>query len=330
MVSDAQSPGVDEARMYQAIREASDYIQKEIGWFIPITLTRRFNGHGKTELFVPPLLSITTITNDDTSLDTADYILKPDNGYWPEGPYSRLVVDPDASISDFVDEEDGVIITGKWGKYNRSGSTSATVADTTSQSDSQTTLKVSNGAKVSPGMVLLIGSEQELVTGWSDPTASVTTVTEPVTATDETLTLADASLVNVGEIIRIDYEQMFVRDRRTTPKTVSVIRGWNGTGRVTHADNAAVDVYRTVTVERGVNGTTAAAHLNGVSISRYFTPDDIQFLCKEIATLIVNKAKGGYQGRSGDANLGVVFYHDAFPRADIERIRDRYYIPRAP
>ena len=331
LVSDAQSPGVDETRMYQAIREASDYVQKEIGWFIPVTLTRSFHGRSKTELFIPPLLAITSITNDGTSLVSTDYILKPDNGFWADGPYARLVVDPDAAnLSEFVSEEDGVVIIGKWGKYNRSVSTSATVADTTSQTDSQTTLKVSNGSQVSPGMVLLIGTEQELVTGWGDPTASVTTVTEPVANTDETLTLADASLVNVGEVIRIDYEQMFVRDRRTTPKTVSVIRGWNGTGRVTHADNAVVDAYRTVNVTRGVNGTTAAAHLNGVAISRYVAPDDIQFLTKEIATLIANKAKGGYQGRSGDANLGVVFYHDAFPRADIERIRDRYYIPRVP
>jgi hypothetical protein len=107
---------------------------------------------------------------------------------------------------------------------------------------------------------------------------------------------------------------------------LAVIRGWNGTGRIAHLTSTAVDVYRTVTVERGVNGTTAAAHLNGVSMTRYVAPSDIQYLCKQIATLIANKAKSGYQGRTGNAELGVVFYHDAFPRQDIERIKALYNI----
>lgn len=329
LVADTKSPGVNEARMFQAIREASDYLQKEIGWFIPVTLTQNFKGSATAEQFVPPLLSITSISDYGTALTSVDYILKPENAHWANGPYTRIIADPDSVLLyTWTDEVDAVAITGKWGLYNRTASLSATVADTTKQTDSQTTLKVSSGAKVSPGMLLLIGSEQEHVTGWGSPTESVTTVTEAVTATADQLTLADASLVNVGEIVRIDFEQMKITDRRTTPKLVSVIRGYNGTGRVAHADNSAVDVYRTVDVVRGVNGTTASEHANGVSISRYFVPDDIQFLAKEIATLIVNKAAGGYQGRTGNAELGVVFYNDAFPRADIDRIKARYELPR--
>lgn len=329
IVADKNSPGVDEARTYQAIREASDFLQKEIGWFIPVTLTRRFDGRARKLLIVPPLLSVTTLVNGSNSLSSSDYILKPDNGFWANGPYGTLIVDPDSStLLGWEDDIDGVVITGKWGLFNRSASTSATVAEASQQSDSQTTLKVSDGSKVSPGMLLLIGSEQELVTGWSSPTENVTTVTEAVTASADQLTLADASLVNVGEIVRIDFEQIKITDRRTSTGLVSVIRGWNGTGRVTHADNAQVDAYRTVTVERGVNGTTAAAHANGVSISRYFAPDDIQFLCKQIATLMVNKAQGGYQGRTGDPELGVVYYHDAFPRYELEQIKQRYALPR--
>lgn len=329
IAADKNSPGVDEARTYQAIREASDFLQKEIGWFIPVTLTRRFDGMGREMLIIPPLLSITSLVNGSVSLSSSDYILKPDYGYWANGPYGTLLVNPDSStLLAWEDDIDGVAITGRWGLFSRSASISATVADTTQQSDSQTTLKVSDGARVSPGMLLLIGSEQELVTGWSSPTENVTTVTEAVTASADQLTLADASLVNVGEIIRIDFEQMRVTDRRTSTNMVSVIRGWNGTGRVTHADNAPVDAYRTVTVERGVNGTTAAAHANGAAISRYYAPDDIQFLCRQIATLMINKAQGGYQGRTGDPELGVVYYHDAFPRYELEQIKQRYALPR--
>jgi len=329
LVADKQSPGVNDARMYQAIREASDYLQKEIGYFIPVTLTKNFRGSDTTDLYVPPLLAITSISDYGTSLSAADYILKPEQGHWANGPYSKIVTDPDSTnIYTWTDEVDAVAISGKWGLYNRSGSTSATVADTTQQSDSQTTLKVSNGAKVSPGMLLLIGSEQELVTGWGSPTTNATTVTEPVTTGVDTLTFADASLVNVGEIIRLDFEQMKVTDTRTTGNTGSVIRGWNGTTIASHVDNSQVDVYRTLNVERGVNGTTASAHANGVAISRYYAPDDVQFLTKEIATLIVNKAASGYQGRTGDQTLGVVFYNDAFPKMDIDRIKERYDLRR--
>lgn len=323
--------GVDTARIYQAIREASDVLQKEIGWFIPVTATRKFRSAALFDLRVPPLLSITSISNDSDTLSSIDYILKPDDGHWMYGPYTAILPDPDSTLLySWSGTLNGTVITGTWGLYNRSASISATVADTTQQSDSQTTLKVSNGAKVSPGMVLLIGSEQELVSGWETPSASTTQLNGALTATDDTLTVDDSSVLNVGEIIRIEFEQMQVRDIRTSTHQISVARGWNGTTRTTHADNTAVDVYRTVTVERGVNGTTAAVHANGVTISRYFAPDDIQYLCKQIATLIVNKAKSGYQGRTGNAETGVVFYNDAFPRYEMERIRQRYSLPRVP
>jgi hypothetical protein len=325
LVSDAQSPGLDEARMFQAIREASDVLQKEIGWFIPVTQTLNFHGHDADALFVPPLLAVTAISDYGTSLTSVDYILKPDGGMWANGPYTRLLVDPDSSlIAVWTGEVDAVAITGRWGKFEKTAALSATVADTTQQSDSQLTLKLSSAAEVSPGMVLLIGSEQELVTGWSTPTNSVSTLNGAVSATDESITVTNGALFSIGETIRVDFEQMKIVDIRT--HQLAVIRGWNGTGRIAHLTSTAVDAYRTVTVERAVNGTLAAAHLNGVSMSRYIAPNDIGYLCKQIATLIANKAKGGYQGRTGNAELGVVFYHDAFPRQDIERIKALYTI----
>lgn len=327
LVADKQSPGIDEARMFQAIREASETIAKEIGQFIPVTLTRRFDGRGSKTLFVPPLLAIDSIVNNGVTLTTADYLLKPDGGFWANGPYCQILVHPDATqLYTWLGQLDGVVITGPWGMYLRSGPTGATVQDATEQSASQLTLKVSDGGKMSPGMVLLIGSEQEAVTGWGDPTAGVTTLNGAVAVSDEVITLANGALVNVGEILRVDFEQMKVKDKRT--HQCSVIRSWNGTGKVSHLTAAAVDVYRTATVERGVNGTTAAAHLINAAISRYFAPDDIQFLCKEIATLTASKALSGYQGRTGNAETGVVFFNDSFPDHDIKQVKKNYYIPR--
>jgi hypothetical protein len=328
LVSDKQAPGLDETRMFQAIRDASDFVQKHIGWFIPVTLTRSFQGNGSGRLALPAmLLGITSITNDGVTLATTDYVLKPDDGYWASGPFGELHVDEDSNLlSAWSEDKNGVAISGRWGMFERSGISGATVQDTTQQSDSQRTLKVSDGGKVSPGMVLLIGSEQEAVTGWEAPTEAVTVLNGAITAADEIITVDNGALVHSGEILRVDFEQMKIKDIRSNQ--CSVIRSWNGTGKVAHADDKAVDVYRTVTVDRGVNGTTAAVHANGVAISRYFVPDDILYLTKEIATLSANKAQGGYQGRTGNDQTGVVFYNDAFPQFDIQKIKENYYIPR--
>lgn len=327
LIADKDSPGADEAYMFAAIKEVSDYLQKACGWFIPVKLTRNFHGMGKDKLILPyPLLSITSVTNDGTALVSSDYIAKPEEGMWANGPLSHLIVDPDAAnLSEWVDEEDGVVIVGLWGKFLRSLSTGATVQDNP-QSASQTTLKVNNGAKVSPGMVLLIESEQEHVTGWDAPTSSITTFGANVANTDEIVTLADASLVNVGEIIRAasTFEQMRVRDRNTTTNKCLVTRGWNGTPKTTISSGAAVDAYRTVTVERGVNGATAAQHAQATAISRYVPPDDVILLARKMARLRVDQARGGFQGREGNAELGVVFYHDLFVR-DIATINDNYF-----
>ena len=136
-----------------------------------------------------------------------------------------------------------------------------------------------------------------------------------------------AELLNTGEIIRLDFEQMRIKDKRTHQCYVE--RGWNNTGQAAHITGTDVDVYRTVTVERAVNGTTAAAHLTNVAISRYLVPDDILFLTKQIATLMINKSRGGYAGKSGDGTTGQVFYHDVFPRFEIERVKENYQIGRS-
>lgn len=333
LAADRQTAGLDETRMYQAVRDASDFVQKEIGWFIPVTQTLSFHGHGSRRLFVPPILDVLSIVNyantsGPITLDTIDYLLKPEGSFWNHGPYAEILVDPfTRKLQNWCDIQNGVQIAGLWGKYLRSGDTGATVQDAAGQLSNQLTLLVSNGGKVSPGMVLLVESEQESVTGWGTPTTAVTALNGAITASDEILTVDDGTLVNIGETIRIDFEQMRIKDIRANQ--FAVIRSWNGTGKTAHLDNAPLDVYRTVTVERGMNGTTAAAHAKNTALSRYFVPDDILYLTKEIATLSANKALSGYQGRTGSQETGVVFYNDAFPQFDIDKIKKNYNIPRA-
>ena len=329
LVVDMQTPGADEAGLFQRVREASDYLQKEFGWFIPVTTTRTLNGRGNQRLFVPPLLSITSITlYDGTVLNSADYIALPEGGFWTNGPYSRLMIAPLSSHLDvWPNREDGVQIAGLWGLYNLTRSTGAKVKDSPKQTSSQATLTVDNGANVSSGMVALIGSEQELITSWENPVDSTADLNGGITATDAEITLTDASKVNIGEILRVGFEQMKVLDRNTTTQKLYVKRSWNGTQAAAHLTAADVYVYRTVKVERGMNGTAAAEHLTDVDISRYVVPDDILFLVKENATLMLNKAGSQYQGRTGKDD-GVIFYNDAFSKPDIDRLKRIYRIPR--
>lgn len=329
LVADLQAPGADEASIFQRIREASSYLAREIGWFIPVSMTRTLNGKGSQRLFVPPLLWITSIVDyNGGTLSSDDYLAWPEGGHWPNGPYSILRVGPQpVHLGAWADRDDGVQIAGGWGKYNLAKSTGAAVKDSVKQAAASTSLTVDDGSAISPGMVLAIESEQELVTGWGSPSDSTANLDEAMTATDVTLKLTDATVVHIGEILRIDFEQMKVLDLDLTTKQAYVRRGWNLTAAVLHADNSDVSVYRTATVERGMNGTTASDHLADEAISRYVVPDDILFLMKENATLMLEKAKTQYQGRTGNEQ-GVVFYNDAFPKQDIDRLKRLYAIPR--
>lgn len=310
------------------IRAASEYLQKNIGWFIPVTMTRRFNGNGESKLHIPPLLALTgDITNDDRTLTSADFVYQPNGRFWGHGPYVRLDVhDQTATQLDvWIAKDEGVVIPGRWGLYELSVDTGATVADASGQSSSQLTLQVNNGALVSPGMVLLIGTEQEEVTGWSSPTTNVTTLGAAWDATSSEVTLSAAAL-SIGEIGRAGLEQFKVLDKNGT--LYYVARGYNKTKQTAHSSGSQVDVYRTVTVTRGVNGTTAAGHTNGTAISRYETPDDLNYLCRQIAALMLKKAQGGFAGKTGNDDLGTVTYHNEFPMVAMKEIKNNYRIPR--
>lgn len=315
---------VKESLVMEKILAASEYLRKQIGLFIPVTDTKYFDGSATPRLYLPPFLAITgTIITDDVSLTTSDYVLRPNNRFWENGPYGVIDLDVDeAHVSYWVKESHSTEIPARWGLYELTADTGATVADTTQQSAVQITLKVNNGALVSPGMVLLIGSEQQEVASWGSVTASLTTASA-MDANVSEITLAAAS-VYPGEIIRIGLEQMKVLDNNSTLYYVQ--RGWNKTKQVAHSTSAAVDVYRTVNVVRGVNGTTAAAHLNGVSISRYKVPDDINYLCRQIAGLMLKKAQGGFAGKTGNDDLGTVTYNNEFPMVAMKEIAGNYKI----
>jgi hypothetical protein len=313
-----------EADLITFVRAASDHIARKIGDFVPITGTKRFDGTGGIDLTVPPLLTVTSITDDGDTLQSTDYLLYPRNRWWPDGPYTRIRIDPDATtLNAWTYEEDIVVIVGQWGLYNVLESTGATVS---SQSDSATTLAVDDGSKIAPGAVLVIGSEKEFVTGTNSAvTDSTANTNEAVDASEDAIDVTDGAQLNIGEVIRIDNEQMLVND--ILSNTVIVERGFNGTQRTTHNTSTDINVYRTFDVARGSNGTTAAAHTTA-SISKYVFPWNIQYLCKQIASLMAQKAGASYAGKTGNVELGEVYYHSEFPKDVMKEVEREYLKPR--
>lgn len=167
---------IEEAVALSRIRSASDYLDRW-GPFIPKTEAKRFDGPGGKVLFVSPLLSVTSLVDDTTTLTSSDYLLYPRNRHWEDGPYTRVETDPDGSLGAWSHERDNIVITGQWGMYNRNESTGATVQNTTSISGSGTSLIVQSSAELCAGMVLLIESEQLLTTAVTEENQNQTTLT---------------------------------------------------------------------------------------------------------------------------------------------------------
>jgi hypothetical protein len=317
--------GGDEAVLRRHIGASSEFLAKEIGWFIPVTETLSVDGTGKEYLVIPPMLAITTLLHDGTTLSTpADYLLYPSGREWLNGPYSWLQIAEGGQLNCWKAEAQVVSLAGRRGLYELVGSTGTQLS--AQQLIGDAALLVKDGSKLSPGMVVKLTDEQALVTATGAPTASTTTVSVAVAAADVELTLADETKVNVGEIIRLGFEQCKILDKNSTSHKVSVIRGYNNTLKTTHAISTPVDVYRTFAVTRAVNGTVAAAHAADLAIDRYQVPEDLGFLAREIAGLMLKKEQSGYAGRTGNVELGTVFYNDAFPRDDLAKIKKNYTI----
>lgn len=323
ILQDLVLPGSrDEATMMRYIKDASEWIDRELGNFIPITEAKRQDGEGGIDLYVPPLLAVTTLVDDANTLLITDYLLYPRSKLWENGPYIRITLDPDAAtIGSWSNEADIIVINARWGMFELNRATGATVA---SQDISSTSLVVDTAVEISPGAVLLIESEQELVEGTGAATDSTADLAEDLDTSEEEIDVSDGTKVNTGEIIKVDFEQMKVLDKQTN--TLLVERGWNGTKKNTHTTSTNVFVYRTFTVKRSCNGTTAAIHTTK-AISRYFPPEDVNFLCRQMAALMFKKAQSGFAGKVGNPELGEVFYLQEFPKEAIEKVRKHYFVP---
>jgi hypothetical protein len=303
----------DEPQLFSRIQAASRFIQRRFGNFIPITAVKTYGVKAiHADVQTDPLLAVTTLVNDATTI--TDYDLYPQNRHWDNGPYTRI-------YSESVGwDEDNIAVTGRWGKYEETEAIA--ISAITQSTAAETTLVVSNGGLISQGMTLLIGTEQELVTGYGAVSAATSLLNGIVAAADEEITVDNGAEFKESEVILLSTEDVFIRKIRGNVLVCG--RGWNGTTKAAHANDLAISVYRTYVVSRGVNGTTAAIHTTA-AVSKYLAPDDVNWLCRQIAGLMRMKAASGFAGKTGNAELGEVFYNQEFP-SQIKEIEKNYRI----
>lgn len=311
----------NEAELIKTIEAASQYIEQHIGVFIPMRETRKFDGECEDDLMVPPLLRIVSISTDGVSLTTGDYFFRPQYRHWPNGPFSSIELNDEGTVAAFSGEDEGVVIDGYWGLYDETFDLSAAI---TSANSTNTSLTVGDGSKCSPGMVLLVETEQMLVLSTGAATTTTATTNGAIAAEDAQITVSDGTKINVGEIIKIDFEQMRVIDIQTN--SLLVTRGWNQTTKAAHTTSTTVYAYRTYNVARGANGTTAAAHTSAAGYQQV-PPADINYLCRQIAALMMKKKSTGYVGRSGNDELGSGFFVNEFPKNQVDAVKANYFWP---
>ncbi len=310
----------------KCVQAASDMFVRKAGNFIPVTTTKTFyieHNNRSEVLYVPALLSITSLKINGEVISSENYRLKPFNRMWENGPYIGIELE---GYSWPCSDDIPIEIEGQWGLYDLTTSLGVSVSQTTA---SETTLVVTNGALLSPGMVLLIESEQEyVVSGAGSPGAPAgTTATSKVNGAivrgNHEITVDNGAEFHEGEVIQIGVEDIYIL--KIGGDVLSVVRGWNGTTDADHVDDSAIRVYRTFGVTRGVNGTVAAIHSNK-ALSRYIVPDMINHYAISLASRMRMSAETAFSGSSGNSEFGGSKYMVEIPPGQIERILEAFNV----
>jgi hypothetical protein len=282
------------------------------------TFTVDYRIHEDQALAISPLLEVNSVKVN--GVEIRNYALQPSQRRWPNGPYTMI------SREHGFHSEDVVEIDGLWGKYEELMEIDLTVSQET---ETKKTMIVSNGGLISPGMVLLIDDEQEFITcgNGSKGSPAPTLLTSKLNGeiddvnSSQIIEIDDGSEVFEDEVIRVESEDLLIE--RVSGNSLTVQRGWNQTLITNHADDEPLSVYRTYVVLRGVNGTNAAVH-NEAAIQEYMVPDDLNYLCRQIAGLMTMKVRSGFQGRVGNAETGESMYFSEFPPNQIKFIEENY------
>ena len=174
-----------DSRLLALLEDVSRWIDTHCNrHFYVLTALRRFDGSGGTQLRIPDLVSLTTLTSDEdqdrvfeTTWSSSDYLLYPLNAepQQPWGrPYSRLLVDvASGSRASFPSGPSTVEIAGRWGFREETQDSGADINEGGTFSASDTVLTVTDGTRFAPGQTVLIATEQLYITAISGNDLSV-------------------------------------------------------------------------------------------------------------------------------------------------------------
>lgn len=296
----------------ESIEYATDAIERHcrISHFWPWTGTRYFrwpvddtsSNWPSHKLWLDPysLISLTTLTAGGQSI--TDARAYPDNRL-PNEPAWWLELDR-AGSSSWATGSTGtqrqVAVTGLWGWSDEQRTVGTSDGST---SDSATVLNLERATLAAGvGHLLTVESERMLIVGRE---AVDTTVNAggALTAYDDsmistTLAVASGTDFAVGEVIRIDAEEMLIE--AIAGNTLHLRRSWNGTTLADHLTAADIYAYRRLQVQRGHGGTAAAAHVDGTAVTRWSAPPAPAALALALALDNLVQMGAAYARTSGE------------------------------
>ena len=291
------------------IESATASVEELLGLrFIPQTTTRYYpwpqRAGNSLILYLKKkdLLALTTLqakAQDSSPTTITDYFLEPIN----DSPYDRIEIDKSSSAAFEAGDtsQRSISVLGRWG---HSEDTKAAGALAEADDGSETALNVTDSSLIDTGDTILIGTEAQFVSGRTQLTTG-TTLNDTLTAdlNDVTVTLADGTAVIQGEVILIESEKMLVV--AISGDDLAVERGYGGSVLAAHSTGKTVYAPRTLTVVRGVNGTTAATHDSADPITKYAPPADVVTYVMALAVHSLKQGESGWTGQIGGPEGGV-------------------------
>ena len=158
--------------------------------FGPRIGTNRYDADGGTDLDLrDDLLTTTSVTvyadtahsSSTTPAADTDYYLVNQQGTYEPGPFRRAFLHGEGDVTAFGRGKRVIEWAGVWGHQNVTRTLTATVAE--ALDETETVIDVSAVTELSPGMTLLLGSEQVYVRGVTDDTTDSITVDRGVNGT---------------------------------------------------------------------------------------------------------------------------------------------------
>lgn len=297
-------------------------------FFIPELSTKYFDYQQSTSELVlenDDLISITTLKkchDDGTDMVIAagDIVLYDLNKI----PKNRIHIRKWNDYFAYSAERNNAIsIEGMWGYCNDWESLGVIlVGDLTASSGSVVT---NDGSKIDVGNTLKIDDEQIFLSEWisSDSTADTA---EAVDINEEEIDVSSGVLLKVGEVIKIDSEEMKIISISTN--TIKVLRHINGTSPAIHSTATSINVYRTFTAERAVNNTVAASHVDEKVVYKFIMPAPLELVCGVLVARMDKRSDTAWSDKSGNQESGLYYYKNL--PSETRDMLDKYRRVQAP